>query len=88
MDFGKRGIVMSAPQPPRTELRGRNADSVTAWRIYERTVTEMAPRFDAFVEASEKNRIASAQLHGSMRVQNFWMAALTFSVALNVWRMW
>jgi len=83
----KRGIVVSTT-PPKTELRARNHDSVTAWRIYERTVTEMAPRWDAFVEASEKNRLASAQLVGSMRVQNFWLAALTCSTLVLAWKAW
>lgn len=76
------------PKPPKTELKSRNEDAVTAWRIYERSVTEMAPKFDAFVEASEKNREASAALRGSMRAQNFWLAALTCSTLLLAWRLW
>jgi hypothetical protein len=84
-EFGERGIVMATPK---TELEPRNNDSFTAWRLYERTMTEIAPKFDAFVDASEKNRLAWASLEGSMRTQNFWLAALTLSTLTMAWRMW
>jgi len=79
---------MSATPPPKTELEPRRNDSFTAWRLYERTFTELAPKMDAFVEASQLNREAWARLQGSQRVQNFWMAALTCSTLLLAWRMW
>jgi hypothetical protein len=73
--------------PPKTELNPKNNDSFTAWRIYERSVTELAPKFDAFVDASDRNRIAWASLERSMRAQNYCIVALTLAVLALVWRM-
>lgn len=73
--------------PPKTELTPRDNDSFTAWRVYERTVTEMAPKFDQFVEASNRNRIVWASLDRSMRAQNYCLVALTIAVATLAWRM-
>lgn len=71
-----------------SRLKPKNGDTFTAWRIYERAVTEMAPLMDKFVETSEKNREAWARLEGVQRTQSFWLAALTCSSLILAWRLW
>jgi hypothetical protein len=69
-------------------LRGRNEDVVTAWRIYERTARELGEKTEQLVQAAKTNREAYLKYRVTARVQTYWIAALTISVLLTLWRMW